>query len=82
MPISGLVITLAECEQRRSAALAALQDHASISLGPQTGLRLPVVVETAHDDEDREVWEWLRSLTGVAQVDVAMIHFEEAPDAD
>ena len=78
MPISGLVITLADDAARRDAALAALRDHAAIDLGPQTGSRVPIVVETASDDEDRQVWEWLQSLPGVMQVDVAMIHFEEA----
>jgi nitrate reductase NapAB chaperone NapD len=78
MPISGLVITLADDDARCDAALVALRQHGAITLGPQTGPRLPVVVETDSDDEDRQVWEWLQSLPGVLQVDVAMIHFEEA----
>jgi hypothetical protein len=61
--------------------LAALADDPRISLGPQTSMRLPIVVETADEEEDREIWEWLRALPGVEQVDVAMIHFEESQDA-
>jgi nitrate reductase NapAB chaperone NapD len=78
MPISGLVITLADDAARRDAALVALRQHAAITLGTQADARLPVVVETASDDEDRQVWEWMHSLPGVMQVDVALIHFEEA----
>jgi hypothetical protein len=81
MPISGLVVTLAELEVRRAAALTALADHPLITIGPQAGSRLPIVVETANEDIDRDIWEWLQSLPGVEQVDVAMIHFEKEQDA-
>ena len=40
-----------------------------------------MVVETDSRDRDREIWHWLQELTGVAMVDVALVGFEEVPEA-
>jgi hypothetical protein len=75
MPISGLVITLTDDVDTGQAALAAMERHSAICVGQLTGLRLPIVVETPDSDADREVWEWLHTLPGVALVNVAVVHF-------
>lgn len=80
MPISGLVITLAEDPPWRTAALAALRDHPAIEVGEPTANRVPVVVDTADEEEDRRLWEWLHALPGVVLVVVAFIHFEQGPN--
>jgi hypothetical protein len=78
MPISGLVITLSEDAALRQAALAALQRQPAVSVGPLTGNRVPIVVDTIDDDADREVWEWLHTLPGIVLVNVAAVHFTES----
>jgi nitrate reductase NapAB chaperone NapD len=80
MPISGLVLTLAEDATRRQAALAALEQHPAIRVGQPAGHRLPIVVETADSQEDVQIWDWLHTLPGVVLVDVVMVHFDQ-PEA-
>jgi len=77
MPISGLVITLSDDARLRDAALAELSHHPAVSLGPLTGQRLPIVVETPDSDADRDVWEWLSALPGITLVNIAVVHFTD-----
>lgn len=80
MPISGLAITLNSDDALAQASVAALADHACITIGQREGHRLPIVVETASEEEDRDVWQWLHSLPGVQFVDVACVHFDDNQD--
>lgn len=83
MPVSGLVLTLEADDERREGALAALRRCASIEVGERHGQRLPIVVDTESSDEDKAVWEWLRSLPGVAFVDVVCVDSsEDAAEGD
>lgn len=82
MPISGLAITLSAEPAARQAAVDALRNHPAITLGEFDSYRLPIVVETATSDDDREVWRWLQELHGVLVVDVACVHFTDEPNAD
>jgi hypothetical protein len=75
MSISGLVITLSGDEALAGRALAAVTAEPRLMLGPVDGRRLPAVLEAREAGEDREVFEWLRSLEGVALVDVVYVDF-------
>jgi hypothetical protein len=77
MPISGLVVTLSDDAALQRAALAGLREHPALELGERSINQVPVVVESAGEEEDRLIWEWLHALPGVAMVVVAFIHFDE-----
>lgn len=81
MPTSGLVIT-ANRPQDIPGILAALESHDSVSLGTPVGVRLPLVTETASKAEDKALWDWLWSLSGVAMLDVAFIHLGDTQPGD
>ncbi len=82
MPISGLVVTLCSDDSRCHETLAALQSHEGIQLGPRQDDRLAIVLETPDSQSDRQVWEWLQSLPGVVQIEIAVIHFDEGISAE
>jgi hypothetical protein len=77
MPISGLLVTLVEDAATRMTALTTLRQHPAIDVGEPAGGRVPIVVETLDENEDRLVWEWLHAIPGVTFVVVAYIHFDE-----
>jgi len=79
MPISGLVVTLSDDAVLQRAALDAMRHHPALELGERSIHQIPVVVESASEEEDRLIWEWLHTLPGVALVVVAFIHFDEDP---
>ena len=81
VPISGLVIVLAEDEASRAEALSAIERDQRISVGPRRDRRLAVVVETDSSEEDREVWDQLQALPGVAWVELAFASFDTEPSA-
>lgn len=85
MPISSIILTLAEDDHRRRAALDAIAAHASIEIGEQHGLRVPIVVDTPDSDADRAIWQCLHDLDGVTFVDLVTAYFdddESTRDAD
>jgi hypothetical protein len=77
MPISGLVVTLAEDQAAQDAAVAAMSAHPAIEIGTRSFNQMPVVVETVDEEQDRLIWEWLHALPGVVMVVVALIHFDD-----
>jgi hypothetical protein len=77
MPISGLVVTLADDSAAREVSLAAMREHPALEIGELNCGRVPVVVDSADEMEDRLVWDWLHSLPGVALVVVAFISFDD-----
>ena len=77
MPISGLVVTLVDDPSAREVCLAALHDHPALEIGELASGRVPIVVDSSDEDEDRLIWEWLHSLPGVLLVVVAYISFDE-----
>ncbi|GAA4443507.1 hypothetical protein GCM10023156_00650 [Novipirellula rosea] len=81
MPISGLVVTLSDNDTERANALNSLRRDPRIELGisepeQRHAMRIPIVVDTQSNDEDKQVWQWLNELTGVVFVDVALVGFE------
>lgn len=81
MPISGLIITT-DHEQPQLAADARqrLADHPAVTLGVSEGHRHAAVLDTPDAGQDKPVFEWIRSLPGVAFVDVVFVDFDsDAP---
>ena len=81
MPISGLVVTLAEDAKVAALTTRAIRDNPHFTLGRQSGRRWPVVLDTPARRQDRSCWEWLIALPGVVHVDVTFIHFDCADGA-
>jgi nitrate reductase NapAB chaperone NapD len=77
MPISGLVVTLSPQSGEHESVVQQIRNHRHLQAGPRQDLRLPVVVDTPDREADKACWQWLNSLPGVHQVDVAFIHFED-----
>lgn len=75
MIVSGLVLTLENDPRSRAHALETLSRDSRILFGEAHGLRLPVVLETASLLEGEEACESLRTLDGIAFVDVVSIDF-------
>lgn len=70
MPVSGLVLTLSPNRNDREFALARLQEHPRLQIGHAEWQRLPVVVDTPSDEEDKALWAWLNDLRGVLFVNL------------
>lgn len=70
MPVSGLVLSLTDDAPQRALALAALHEHAAIEVGEAHGSRIPIVVDTANQETDMEVFAWLGSVPGILFVDL------------
>ena len=81
MPISGLSIVLSPDAQCAEQACEAIGREPRIEVGERQGARLAIVSETQSTDEDKQLWNWLWDLPGVAHVDVAFIHFEPPNDS-
>ena len=81
MPVSGLVVTLRDEPQSRSETLAAISQQAQITMGGVEQNRLAIVVDTASTREDKRLWDWLGSLSGVSQLEVAFVGFEQQADS-
>ncbi|MBX3435254.1 MAG: hypothetical protein KF847_18195 [Pirellulales bacterium] len=73
MPTSGLVLT-AERPEDLMPILAALAAEPAVECATPRGVRVPLVLETPDKQTDQRLWDWLRRLPGVANVDVAFIH--------
>lgn len=78
MIVSGWVVTLENDERNRMVALEALRGDPRITCGEAHGLRLPVVAETATLSDGESLCESLRTLDGVAFVDVVSIDFSDS----
>ena len=82
MPISGLAITLSVDEARALSAQQAMADEQRVEIGPRNGRRLAATIETASQDEDRRLREWMTALDGVEHIDIVFIHFDDADDRE
>jgi hypothetical protein len=80
MPVSGLVVTLPEDPLSRGEALSRISGDQRLTMGVCEGNRLALVMDTHSSEEDRQLWDWLGSLPGVSNVEVAFIAFEPPDD--
>ena len=78
MPVSGLVVTLVSDAGLRESAITDIREEPMIEIGPISGNKMAIVLDTPNEAEDKRLWCWLSSLAGVVFVDVAMVGFEEA----
>ena len=81
MAISGLVLITESDARRAGSALARVRADHRFTLGPPNGRRIPVVLETASQDEDRDCFHWLTELDGIAHVDVVLVGVDEATES-
>lgn len=76
MVTSGLVITLSLDGDLASMAEESLRMFGAVQLQERCGSWIGAALE-APDKEVLEEWhEWIRRLPGVAQVEIAFVHFE------
>lgn len=80
MPISGLVLVLANpCEAEALARVLQIQEP-RLEFGELQGDRMPCVLETVDARTSEEVHQWLLSQPGVLAVDVVFVSFDEPAD--
>ncbi len=78
MPISGLVVTLSDDEDKSARVVATLEADARILVGERQKNRLPVVAETDTIGEGSQlVRQDLLEIDGVVFVDVVSVNFED-----
>jgi hypothetical protein len=73
MPVSGLVVSVADDESARRVAERIARDGA-FTLGERVGLRLAVAASAGDGPTAQQQHEWLRQLPGVVKVDVAFVY--------
>lgn len=78
MSISGLVLTLSD-DDSAGTVVSTLAADPRITLGEKFGRRLAIVAETSSVESDRELWDYLRGLPGITNVDVTFVHLDDQP---
>lgn len=81
MSISGLVLTLSN-DSRAEAAMSTLASDPRLTVGERFDRRVAVVATTPSVESDRELWDDLRSIPGIAFVDVTFVHLDEENAAE
>ena len=79
MWISSFVVTLPENREAAESIRSAMNSMGVFTLGDQQGRRLPVVLEAPDGATARHWHEWIENLSGVIQVEVAFVSFDESP---
>lgn len=77
MAVSGLIVTLVEDAVIAQQAVATLSCDPRLVLGERSDRRVPLVAQTPSPGDDRELWDALRAMPGVENVDVAFVGFDE-----
>ena len=80
MPMSGLLITLAEDPVARQNGLAELESNKSFEVGMAHGERLAAVLDTPTAKANKAAWQWLNTLSGISHVDVVFVSLDEELD--
>lgn len=78
MPVSGLVITFSSHAVDHQESVKLLSNEPTIEIGETNGPKMAIVLDTETRDRDREIFQWIRDLPGVAMVDVAFVGFEQS----
>ena len=81
MPISGLVLTLADSRDAERLARDLQGQDSRLEFGELKGNHLPVVLETETAHQSREVHDWLLDQPGVLGVDVVFVSVDDPPPA-
>lgn len=77
MPVSGLVVTLAEEPRLRGAAETSLRSRAFVTFGEPFGRRLPIVIDTGSAEAHAEAIDEVQALDGVLFVEVVFTDFSD-----
>lgn len=75
MTISGLVVTLSDEPDARSAALAHIARDSRLTAGELVRNRLPLVAETGDEREGEALVDALFEVPGIRFVDLISVHF-------
>lgn len=76
MPVSGLVITLAEDSSAMRHALTAMLQSGRVELGARDGRKLAAVLDTPTEQANKDAWQWLSALPGVRHIDVVFVSLD------
>ncbi|MCA8972515.1 MAG: hypothetical protein KDC95_22190 [Planctomycetes bacterium] len=68
MPITGAVVLLPNAPRERQAVVTRLSEDRRVSLGPEMGGRLAIVVEAPSTHEGQELLKSVQAMTGVGAV--------------
>lgn len=82
MPISSWVLTLSPNEATTAHALEALAGDARVTMGPRTGDRAPMVLDTATPEEDAALCRTVQALPGVSSLVLVMVDFSDVDHFD
>jgi len=74
-----MVLTLRNDALAQREVRLALASRPQIEIGEAIGVRLPIVAETRSRCEHQELFEWIRSLPGVADVSLAFAEIADEP---
>ncbi len=77
MPISGLVVVFETSETLDDLAIERLASHPAIEVGQRQLDRVAVVVDSVSNEQDIEIWEWMRRLPGVSDIKIAFVGFDD-----
>ena len=61
MPVSGLVVSLAENSDLRQQAIDEINQESRIEVGVIESQRMSIVMDTTSSEEDKRLWNWLNA---------------------
>ena len=76
MPISALLVTLADDPIAAEASLTALAENACFELGARNKRRVAVALDTPNEGANKRCWRWLTEQAGVYTVDLLFVHLD------
>ncbi len=81
MSISGLLITLADDPNASETAISTLKADPRIDVGERRGPYLPVVADTTGKHENQHLWDELRELPGVINVNLVFADLDDSTES-
>ncbi len=82
MSISGLLITLADDPNASETAISTLKADPRIDVGERRGPYLPVVADTTGKHENQRLWDELRELAGVINVNLVFADLDDSTESN
>ncbi len=81
MSISGLLITLANDPNASTTVISILKADPRIDVGERRGPYLPVVADTTGKRENQRLWDELRELAGVINVNLVFADLDDSTES-
>lgn len=82
MPVIGAVLHLDQEQEPREKALSFIEQHPMITPGVRQGGQLPIVVESASRQEDKAIWEQLKTTRGITFSAIVFADFSDIIDEE